>query len=308
MKRVVVGLDIGGTAIKCGVVNSSGALEAFVVRPTPSGDPALVVMEAAALLHQLQEHHEVKAVGVACPGAVNADTGVVCDAGNLGWGVVPLRSLLEQRLQLPVRIENDAQAALLAEWRSGVCTQAEHAVYITLGTGIGGALLLGGRPYRGQHNAGAEIGHIITHAGGELCSCGLRGCYEVYGSAQALVRRACAAGLAGEGARLTARQVVDSAKRGDHLMSEVFEGYLEEVCVGLLSLISVFYPQLIVLGGGLSEAGNFLLDGITGCLGRQEAYTKYYSDVRIALSHHGNRAGVLGAAALWEETEYETGR
>lgn len=302
MKGYVVGLDIGGTAIKCGVVSSSGALEAFYERPTPVGNPAQAADEAAALVRRAQERYEVKAVGVACAGAVDTITGEVCGADNLGWGVVPLRAMLEKRVHLPVRIDNDAQAALLAEWRSGACAGADHAVYVTLGTGIGGALLLGGRTYRGMHNAGAEIGHMITHAGGEPCACGLRGCFEAYASARALVRRACAAGLAGDETPVTARQVVDAAKRGDSRMRQVFGEYIEEVCTGLISLMSLFYPQVIVLGGGLSDAGDFLLDGVTGCLGSNEVYIKYYTDVRIALARHGNHAGVLGAAALYTES------
>jgi len=298
MSKYTAGIDIGGTVVKCGVTDEHGAL-LWVRECDTAGVPEQTISQAADLVREAAQTFEISSVGAACAGSVDPSAGIVLSSDNLRWYQVPLAALLHERLQLPVRVENDAQAALLGEMRYGACQGMENVVYITLGTGIGGALLMNGQPYRGMHHCGAEIGHMITHAGGAPCSCGMRGCFEVYASASALVRHARKAIPVTDGS-LTARDVVNAARAGQGVAWQAFEAYLEDLCAGLISLMSLFYPEAIVLGGGLSNAGSFLLDGIFACLRREKAYLNYYTSIDILLATHGNSSGVIGAAALFQ--------
>ena len=158
-----------------------------------------------------------------------------------------------------------------------------------VGTGVGGGAILDGRPYREIRRPGSEFGHMITHAGGELCPCGERGCYERYASSAALVRRA--------PGYQNAREILDAVRAGEPAVLPIWESYIEEVCVGLISLMAIFFPDVISIGGGISAAGDFLLDAIRAGLNRHESYRKYYSGIRVCLAEFCNDAGVLGAAA-----------
>ena len=189
---------------------------------------------------------------------------------------------------MPVWVDNDAQAALAAEVYDGVCRGEKDVVYLTLGTGIGGAMLIDGRPWRGPDYTGAELGHIITHARGRKCTCGRRGCFEVYASANALARMA----------RCSTQKVVRGVLDGDAEMNSVFNRYIEELAIGVTSLFMVFKPNVLVLGGGLSAAGDVLLTRLQAAVGAEFERNPDYCHMRIALAQHGNEAGVLGAAAL----------
>ncbi|MBO4367252.1 MAG: ROK family protein, partial [Clostridia bacterium] len=219
---------------------------------------------------------------------VDPATGIV-DAGNLGWWQVPLRSVMEKRLGMPVHIDNDVQGALYAEWKTGICKDAENVVYISLGTGIGGAFLINGRFYRGRGHDGAEIGHMITHADGEPCACGGRGCFERYGSAAALSRMAGGANT---------RVVFSRAAEGDAAMTDILKRYTHELCIGIASVSVIFRPDMIVLGGGLSNAGNALLDPITEELSTASPTIPKGKPPVVKLALHGNEAGVIGAALM----------
>jgi len=188
-----------------------------------------------------------------------------------------------------VELDNDVQGALYGEWKCGICKGAQNVIYVTLGTGIGGAFLFGGVSYRGQNNEGAEVGHIVTHAGGEACSCGGRGCWEVYASAVALSRYAGGA---------EPKEVFAGAQAGDERMQEALRKYVYELCIGLSSLHSMLRPDMIVIGGGLSEAGDALLGPVM-----EELRTNSQSIPRgivpnIRLASLGNQAGMLGAALI----------
>ncbi len=283
-----IGIDIGGTAIKFARIDPEGTILLRAQAPTPVGDPAALAERTATLIRENCPDWQTAPIGVACAGDVDPETGIVT-ADNLNWTQVPLGSLLETALGRPVRLEQDTHAAMMAEWANGSLKGEKNALYLTLGTGVGGGAILAGRPYREIRRQGSEFGHMITHAGGELCPCGERGCYERYASAAALVRRA-------PGYR-NAREIMDAARAGDPEILPIWESYIEEVCVGLISLMSIFFPDVISIGGGVSAAGDFLLDAIrTGC-SRHEGYRKYYSGIRICLAKFCNDAGVLGAAA-----------
>lgn len=282
----IAGIDIGGTSIKAGVFED-GKLVHKASAATPFGNPEGVCEAIASLI----AGQGAQLVGVGTAGSVEFLRDAVC-ASNLGWENVPLRRMLQERLSLPVWVDNDAQTALMAEWRDGVCQGAHCAVYLTLGTGIGGAMIVDGKPYRGPRNLGAEFGHMIIHADGPRCVCGRRGCLEYYASATGLKRMA--------GGR-AAYAVVEAAKAGDAQSLAVFHQYVRELCIGLNNLIMAFDPDVIALGGGVSGAGDFLADACQQELARifGETTDPLYCQVRIA--RHQNDAGIWGAALLAEQ-------
>ena len=282
-----IGIDVGGTAIKFALV-SDGEVLLRAQCPTPTGDPPALAKSAAALIRENAPDWEMLPIGFACAGDVDPKTGLV-SADYLGWQNVPLGSLLREALGRDVLLEQDTHAAMMAEWANGSLKGEKNALYLTIGTGVGGGAILDGRPYREIRRPGSEFGHMITHAGGEPCPCGERGCYERYASSAALVRRA-------KGYK-NAKEIVDAVQRNDPAILPIWESYIEEVCVGLVSLMAIFYPEVISIGGGIRASGDILLNAILKGLSHHEGYRKYYSHIRIRLADFGNDAGVLGAAA-----------
>lgn len=280
----IAGIDIGGMSTKIGVLDEKTGFSPDSVVPTRIGEVERMADDLAEIICALT----VDRVGVGTAGAVNHLTGLV-DAGNLYWFNAPLQRLLQDRLDVPVWVDNDANAALAAEWYDGACTGAQNAVYLTLGTGIGGALLLNGRPWRGHTNTAGELGHIITHADGLKCTCSRRGCLEMYASATALSRM---------GGGIPAKEIIDAARDGDAQMRKVFDQYIHELGIGLVSLIMVFNPEVIVLGGGISRAGEFLLTNIRAEIDRQYERRRSYFTGEIRLAAARNDAGMIGAAVL----------
>ena len=279
----IAGVDIGGTSIKLGIFEDD-ALIFKTSAKTPFGDPEGV----CDVIAQLLERQNVELVGVGTAGSVEFRHDTV-SASNLGWEGVKLRQMLTERLGVPVWVDNDAQAAAMAEWHDGVCQGAQCALYLTLGTGIGGAMIVNGQPYRGPNNLGAEFGHMIIHPNGPRCACGRRGCLEYYASATGLRRMA-----HGQ----SAYAVVQSAKAGNIKNLSIFERYVRELCLGLNNLIMIFDPQVIVLGGGVSGAGEFLSDACQKELERIFADTTDPLYCQVKIAKHQNDAGILGAALL----------
>ena len=282
----IAGIDIGGTSIKIGVFDGD-TLVYRDSRQTPFANPAAV----CDLIADMLAGQDVQLVGVGTAGSVDPRRDTVF-ASNLGWEGVHLREMLGERLGLPVWVDNDAQAAMMAEWHDGACRGAECALYITLGTGIGGAMIINSKPYRGRNHLGAEFGHMILHPDGPRCGCGRCGCLEYYASATALKRMA--------GGR-PCREILDKAKAGNRAMLSVFEAFVHELSLGLNSLIMAFDPEYIVLGGGLSGAGDFLADACQRELERIFADTTDPLYCRVRIAKHQNDAGIIGAALLARE-------
>ena len=279
----IAGVDIGGTSIKLGIFEDD-ALIFKTSAKTPFGDPEGV----CDVIAQLLERQNVELVGVGTAGSVEFRHDTV-SASNLGWEGVKLRQMLTERLGVPVWVDNDAQAAAMAEWHDGVCQGAQCALYLTVGTGIGGAMIVNGQPYRGPNNLGAEFGHMIIHPNGPRCACGRRGCLEYYASATGMRRMA-----HGQ----SAYAVVQSAKAGNIKNLSIFERYVRELCLGLNNLILIFDPEVIVLGGGVSGAGEFLSDACQKELERIFADTTDPLYCKVKIARHQNDAGILGAALL----------
>ena len=311
---VYVGIDLGGTSIKAGLVDEQGKILCKATCPTLVERGARPVVDDMAKLsleviekggYTLQD---VKAIGIGLPGIQDPRTGIVPFCTNLYWHEVPVIEWMQETINKPIYIGNDATVAGLAESVAGVSAGIENSVFLTLGTGVGGGIVLGGKVYSGTNGVGSELGHMITVIDGELCTCGNRGCWERYASATALIRMGreatekhpesrIAASVNGRLDDITAKTVIDAAKAGDEAANEVFERYVYYLCAGLVNIINFIDPEVIVLGGGVSHAGQFLLDAVNRRLPSMVFY-KTMPYARVALATLGNDAGIIGAAML----------
>ena len=251
---------------------------------------------------------DIAAVGVGIPGEQDPRSGLVAFCNNLGWVNVPLMQRLREALGLSVYVDNDANVAALAESAFGASRDVKSSILVTLGTGVGGGIVENRRVRTGAHGVGGEIGHMVVVMDGEKCNCGHRGCWEKYASATAIIRMgralmeekpdcALARQLGGDAAQLNAKAVLDLAKAGDADCMGIFETYVKYLCVGLANLINIYDPDMIVLGGGVAYAGDFLLDAVRAALG-DYVYCPALSWARVELARMGNDAGIIGAAML----------
>jgi glucokinase len=269
----VVGIDIGGTKVACSALDQSGELVARSRRPTdPSGDPerdlARMADDLKALVAESPlEWHEIAAVGVSVPGPFDPERGLVLQPPNLpGWDEVAVGPLLETALGRPVRLENDANAAALAEWHFGAGRGSQHMVYLTMSTGVGAGLVLGGRIHRGLNASAGEVGHAPIEWEGEPCACGLRGCLEAYVGGAAWSRRlrdrvpdaSRVLLLAGARDRVTPEHVVGAAREGDRFALEELERFNHYLARGIVSLAFTVAPERVVLGTIAVAAGEAL--------------------------------------------------
>ena len=309
-----IGIDVGGTGIKAGVVSENGTILHKLSCPTlrERGHEAVIHDMARLSLQALAESghtlEEVRSAGVGIPGIQDPRTGRIPFCTNLGWHDVPLVELLRREIDRPVYVNNDATVAGLAESIAGVSAGTKNSVFITLGTGVGGGVVLDGKVYMGPNGIATEVGHMITVAGGEMCTCGNRGCWERYASATALIRegrrfaeahRNCALfrAVSGNLDQIEARTVIDLAKAGDPDCEKLFDDYVYHLTVGLINLINLYDPEVIALGGGVSKAGPFLLDKVNALLPGM-IFFKTMPHARIELARLGNDAGIIGAAML----------
>lgn len=309
-----VGIDLGGTGIKAGLVNEEGTIVARAECPTgvERGHEAVIADMAKLALDVIAKGgatlDEVKAVGIGLPGIQDPRTGHVPFCTNLYWHDVPVVELMQKVIDKPIYIGNDATVAGLAESVAGVSKGYATSVFITLGTGVGGGIVIGGRPWSGFHGVGSEIGHIPMDIGGEPCSCGNYGCLERYCSATAVIRMGKQMVLqhpdslmydlcGGDVSKLTAKMVFDAAKELDDVAMKVFNHYVDYLCKAIYTIIAFLDPEMIVLGGGISKSGDFLLNAVRERIPRYLLFkTLPYSRVEIA--RLGADAGMIGAAML----------
>jgi len=304
-----VGIDVGGTQIKGGVVREDGAILRFRSVPTPREGGEAVFEALLDLVRSLLANGEGAAfVGVGVPGWVDGRTGMVGHAPNLVWRNVPLRDRLARALPLPVAVENDANVALLGELWRGAARGAEWVLFFALGTGVGGAILAEGKLLRGARGFAGEFGHIpVRREGGDLCSCGKRGCLETEASGRAIARRGHEAAetgrspylaevLAREG-RISARHVAEAASRGDAAAREIFGQAAEALAFVVGGLVNALNPERVVVGGGVSRAGEVLFSPLREALSRY-ALPEFLSPDFLLPGEHPEDAGVLGAAYL----------
>jgi glucokinase len=291
-RSVVLAVDVGGTSIKGAVVTESGRIIATDVRPTPEVNSVDALMDMLQQLKQSAEslNFAVIAVAVVTPGIVDEEAGIVLYASNLGWRDVPLLELVTARLGVPVAIGHDVRAAGLAERLLGAAHGAANFVLVPIGTGVAAALVTAGRTITGATGAAGEFGHIPVIPNGELCTCGQRGCLEVYASGAGLARRYAARG----GMQLSSRQI--TARLGhDQLADEVWQDAVRVLAQGLTILTLLLDPDAIVLGGGFAKAGRALLDPIRSEL---DAALVWRARPRVVLSVLGGDASRIGASIL----------
>ena len=309
-----IGVDVGGTSVKAGVVDESGHILVKGSTPTlAKRSYEWVVQDIADLCLRVARQaevplEEIEAIGVGVPGMCDMKTGIIPFCTNLGWHDVPFVSELRKHIDKPVWVENDATVAGYAESIAGVSAGTQSSVFITLGTGVGGGILINGRPYSGAHGVGSEIGHMILKMDGEPCTCGNYGCFERYASATAIIREAQRAlkshpesliteACGGDPDSINAKIVIDCAKAGDATATEVFSEYVRALALGIVTLINAIDPEVIVLGGGVSVAGDFLLEAVREAVKPHVFYKGLpYADIRLAKL--GADAGIIGAALL----------
>ena len=311
-----IGIDLGGTNIAVGLVNEEGRIIAKTETPTLASRPyqELVKDMAACARKVMAEANitedELHSIGVGIPGVADKD-GMVIFCTNLGWRNVPLRAELQQYINKPVYMDNDATVAGWAEYQAGVSRGTDSSVFMTLGTGLGGGIVMGGKIWAGAHGAGSELGHLVIEVDGVPCTCGKRGCAERYCSATAIIRmarEACAdapnclimRAVEGDMDKINAKVVFDAAKEGDSVAMQVFNRFVKYLTIAINNVISFIDPDMIILGGGVSRAGDFLLDAVKAALPEYLFYpTLKQPELRIASL--GNDAGIIGAALLGKE-------
>lgn len=308
---VTVGIDVGGTKIAAGVVAEDGTLVTSSRSESPADDPVAIAEEIATLVGDLRKDHDVSAVGVAAAGWINLERTEVMFAPNLAWRDEPLKALVADRVGLPTVIENDANAAAWGEYRFGSGQGARALLTATIGTGIGGGLVLGGEVFRGGFGVGAEIGHIRVVPQGRLCACGRQGCWEAYGSGTgltALAEELAAADPSGarvllalaedDPTAITGPMVSAAAEGGDPVAQQAFAELARWIGEGLASLAAIIDPDVIVVGGGVSESAALALSAIETAFAESESGFGHRPAPRFARASLGNDAGLVGAADL----------
>ena len=311
MAAPALALDIGGTKLAAGVVTPAGEVLGEGREATdPASSPervldALFELSEIAIQQSGTGWRELEAVGVSFGGPVDFPAGRTVRCHHLpGWEGVALRDLVAAWAGLPAVMDNDANAAALGETAFGAARGCEHVLYLTVSTGIGGGLVLGGRIYRGANSAAGEIGHTLVAPGGPECTCGRRGCLEAVASGPGIARAAREALEAGEAStlgkipreELTARHVAEAAK-SDSLAARIMQQAGEYLGVGIAAAVNLMNPEMVVIGGGVSEAGDVLLGPVRESV-RRQAVPESVRHLRIAAGELRERGGLLGAAAL----------
>lgn len=311
--NIIAGVDLGGTTTKAALFSCSGEMIHSIQIPTPvSSGPEAMIRAAADAIKQLLAESEYRSsqlagVGVGVPGRVDIHRGIAVYSINLGFRNTPVKSALEQLLGVPVAIENDANVAALGERWQGAGKNTSNMIMVTLGTGVGGAIIANGQIVHGAVGSAGEVGHIVVEpANGLACNCGNTGCLESYASATAIIRAGEEAARNGHSPRLaahikeqrslTAKDVIDAAKAGDHGAASVIQQAAYYLGLGLGQAASLLNPEKIVIGGGVSAAGEYLLAPV------RESFQRYCyhhaAHCELLCAQLGNDAGMIGAAWL----------
>lgn len=307
-----IGIDLGGTNVAVGIVTEEGRIIAKKSFKTAAERPfEEIIKDMADCIEVLLSENkisldEIESIGIGSPGNVNSETGVLVYANNFAHGKnVPMRTLLQQYIHKPVILGNDANVAALGEVLAGAGKGYSNVVMITLGTGVGGGIVIDKKIYEGEYSAGAELGHICICHGGETCSCGRKGCWEAYASATALIRQTKAAMQANPDSlmnqtatldKISGRTAFDAAKKGDPAAQEVVDRYIEYIAEGLTDICNIFRPEILIIGGGICNEGDYLLKPIQAFVDSYIYGGERNPKQRIAVAALGNDAGIIGAA------------
>jgi glucokinase len=300
----VLALDIGGTKLAVGVVDGAGHVRSFRVAPSAADSGAEDTLERLFDLGRLAveesdvDWSEIRAIGIGCGGPLDRERGVLVAPLHLpGWRDVPVTALAEQAFDRPAVLENDGTAAAAGEHRFGAGVGTRHMVYLTISTGVGGGCIVDGRLYYGATGNGAELGHVTVDRHGRRCrGCGRQGCLEAYVSGTSIAERAAEAGLTGA----TAADVAAGAREGEARAVAVWDETVDALACGLTSIVNLFEPELVVIGGGVSRTGDQLLAPVLERV-RADAMGPAGEAVNIVAAALGDRVGVVGAAAIASE-------
>ncbi len=309
-----IGIDVGGTNLVAGLVDEEGTILDKISHPVNRGLSAgqlcqeIVRLAKAACETGEVPEGQIEAVGIGVPGLVNNQQGIVVQTPNMAFQHTPLREAFQREWEIPVYLGNDANCAAIGEYWAGAAKGCSPAVVITLGTGIGGGMVVDGKLFAGYANGGMEPGHMMIHPNGMLCGCGNRGCWEQYGSATALVRltqkemehnrdsvlwELCE----GDRYKVQGRTAFQAARLGDAAAQRVLSAYLQGLAIGMVNLVNILQPEVICLGGGISNAEDeLLLDPLRELVNRG-SFDKN-NPTRLVRAALGNDAGVVGAALL----------
>lgn len=310
-----IGIDLGGTNIAAGIVDENGAIIKKGSVPTgrtrPSGE---IVEDMCSLVKRLMDEtgineSQVDSIGIGSPGIPDRKNGIIIYNCNLGFRNVPIRQLMQRHFNLPVYLENDANCAAIAESVAGAAKGEPFAVAITIGTGIGGGVIIDNKLYTGFNGAGGELGHVVIQMDGEPCTCGRKGCWEAYSSATALIRQTIRAArnnpqsvihqlVNGDLDKVDAKTAFDAARLGDETGRQVVEQYIEMLADGLANMINIFQPSVVVLGGGVSKEGENLLGPLRKKVRRRTYCAEGVPNTRLVAAQMGNDAGIVGAAFI----------
>jgi len=309
---LTIGVDIGGTKVLGGVVDDDGTVLVTARRATPADDVAKTRDVIIDVVRELAGGQPIEAVGIGAAGWIDAGRSTVLFAPNLAWRDEPLRDVVSAGTGLPVVVENDANVAAWAEFRYGAAEDADDSmVLFTVGTGIGGGIVLGGQIVRGAHGVAAELGHVQAVPNGHLCGCGRRGCIEQYASGNALVRFAQSgakddaakaaillAKADGDVAGITGPMVTEAAREGDSVAIDAFHQIGTWLGVAMADMAQILDPQVIVIGGGVIEAGELLLSPARDSFIENLAHRAKSPIADVRAAKMGNMAGIVGAADL----------
>ncbi len=307
-----IGIDLGGTNIAAGLVSESG--EILVQGSTPTMNERHIdeiIADMAKLINKLADDYgiavsDIKGVGIGSPGSIDFKNGEVVYSNNLKMEHCKLADKLSALVNLPVKVDNDANCAAMGEY-TATGDGAENYVFITLGTGVGSGLIINGKMVRGFNGAGGEAGHSVIVTDGEACTCGRKGCWEAYASVTALIRQTKEAmeknpsslmhEFAEKEGKVSGRTAFDAAKAGDEAALEVVNQYAVYVAEGITNLVNIFQPEVVAIGGGISREGDYLLNPVREFVAKND-YNKYMAKTKIVTAKLFNDAGIIGAAMI----------
>jgi len=308
-----IGVDIGGTNLVAGLVNEScQIIERAKTPANPERSAEVVFQDVVRLCHDVTAKagismKDIKSVGIGAPGSVDAENGIFLFAGNLPFRNTPVVEMLRKYIDCPIYVGNDANAAALGEVYAGAAKDCNSALLITLGTGIGGGIIINRKIYSGFNGGGGEIGHTVIEVDGWSCTCGRNGCWEAYSSATGLIRMTKEAMEADKGSllheaskengKISGRAAFAMARRGDESAKAVVDKYIKYLAAGLANMINILQPEMVCIGGGVCNEGDYLLRPLIE-LTRVEEFKGFDKKAHIRVAELGNDAGIIGAAML----------
>ena len=304
------GIDLGGTNIAAGIVDETGKILKSASVPTGAErDFREIVRDMAELVKKVAADaglniSEIKAVGIGCPGSIDSENGICEYSNNINMQHANIREEFKKYIDIPVYLENDANAAALGEYEINA-KGSKSFVFVTLGTGVGGGVIINGEIFRGFNGTGAELGHTVINVGGEQCTCGRKGCWEAYASVTALIRQTKVAmekhkdslmhSIAEKEGKVSGLTSFLAAKQGDKYANEVVSQYFEYIAEGITNLVNIFQPEKLAIGGSISKEGDYLLKPVREFVAKND-YNRYMPKAKVEIAKLFGDAGIIGAA------------